>query len=129
MFLTKPDPEDLELRAGGSDLHQRVEIKRKEADGVSPERGLYSSLKACVKAVVEFLFGSRQRSSSKYFPNISSKYCQILVNTFICLVSDHWTMDWAFGCGCLGGTQISSNKPKGLKVAKEDQRSIGSIGF
>ena len=70
MFFTKPDPEDVELEAGGGrggiDPH-RVEIKRKEADGVGTERGLYSSLKACGRAVVTFLFGTRERSSSKYF--------------------------------------------------------------
>merc|ERR1712243_408707 len=79
MFLTKPDPEDVELEAGGGvDHHHRVEIKRKEADGVSPERGFYSSFKACVKAVVAFLFGSRQRS--------------LLTLSFVwCLITGPWT--------------------------------------
>ena len=67
MFFTKPDPEDVELEAGGGIDHHRVEIKRKEADGVGTERGLYSSLKACGRAVVSFLFGTRERSSSEYF--------------------------------------------------------------
>ena len=113
MFFTKPDPEDVELEAGGGIDHHRVEIKRKEADGVGTERGLYSSLKACGRAVVSFLFGTRERSSSKYFSqNISPKHCQILVNTFICLVFGHWTMGWTAGCSSLGGKQIPSKQAK-----------------